>query len=150
MTTDITELAQSLKAAAEKAGIEQWVNNHGEVNTADYEVDGGVYIDHICNCEIVGTESPRAEFISLANPANVLALVEALEKAQRHANLTEAERQAYLGLISKRDERIAELESRTVTVKMPTTRLWAGVTECYEKSDVVAAIRAAGVEVSDD
>ena len=46
-----------------------------------------------------------------------VALVEALEKAQRHANLTEAERQAYLGLISKRDERIAELESRTV--KLP-------------------------------
>ncbi|MBZ6551241.1 MULTISPECIES: hypothetical protein [Klebsiella/Raoultella group] len=50
---------------------------------------------------------------------DILALVEALEKAQRHANLTEAERQAYLGLISKRDERIAELESRTVTVKLP-------------------------------
>ncbi|HBW1643278.1 TPA: ead/Ea22-like family protein [Klebsiella pneumoniae] len=81
--TDITELAQSLKAAAEKAGIEQWVNNRGEVNTSDYEVDGGVYIDHICNCEIVGTESPRAEFIALANPANILALVEALEKAQQ-------------------------------------------------------------------
>lgn len=83
MTTDITELAQSLKAAAEKAGIEQWVNNRGEVNTADYEVDGGMYIDHICDCEIVGTESPRAEFIALANPANVRALVEALEKAQQ-------------------------------------------------------------------
>lgn len=79
MTTDITELAQGLKAAAEKAGIEQWVNNRGEVNTADYEVDGGVYIDHICNCEIVGTESPQAEFIAMANPANILALVEALE-----------------------------------------------------------------------
>ncbi|MDI2691983.1 ead/Ea22-like family protein [Klebsiella pneumoniae] len=47
-------------------------------------------------------------------------------------------------------QRIAELESRAVTVKLPTTRLWAGVTECYEKSDVIAAIRAAGVEVSDD
>lgn len=42
----------------------------------------------------------------------------------------------------------SELESRTV--KLPTTRLLAGVTECYEKSDVIAAIRAAGVEVSDD
>ncbi|HEC2618925.1 TPA: ead/Ea22-like family protein [Raoultella ornithinolytica] len=87
MTTDITELAQSLKAAAEKAGIEQWVNNRGEVNTADYEVDGGVYIDHICNCEIVGTESPRAEFIAMANPANILALVEALEKAQQEPSM---------------------------------------------------------------
>ncbi|HDH0359954.1 ead/Ea22-like family protein [Klebsiella pneumoniae] len=80
--TDITELAQSLKAAAENAGIEQWVSNHGEVNTADYEIEGGTYIDHVCNCEIVGTESPRGDFIALANPANVLALVEALEKAQ--------------------------------------------------------------------
>lgn len=98
--TDITELAQSLKAAAENAGIEQWVNNRGEVNTADYEVDGGMYIDHICDCEIVGTESPCAEFIALANPANVLALVEALEKAQ---------------------QRIAELESRTV--KLPKLKM---------------------------
>ncbi|MFP8639605.1 ead/Ea22-like family protein [Klebsiella michiganensis] len=91
MTTDITELTQSLKAAAEKAGIEQWVNNRGEVNTADYEVDGGVYIDHICNCEIVGTESPRAEFIAMANPANILALVEALEKAQQRIEVLESD-----------------------------------------------------------
>lgn len=97
---DITELAQSLKAAAENAGIEQWVNNRGEVNTADYGVDGGMYIDHICDCEIVGTESPYAEFIALANPANALALVEVLEKAQ---------------------QRIAELESRTV--KLPKLKM---------------------------
>ncbi|WP_407266326.1 ead/Ea22-like family protein [Klebsiella quasipneumoniae] len=110
MTTDITELAQSLKAAAEKAGIEQWVNNRGEVNTADYEVDGGVYIDHICNCEIVGTESPRAEFIAMANPANILALVEALEKAQRYI---EELREWNAGLAQESHEyqqRIAELE----------------------------------------
>ncbi|WP_334653645.1 ead/Ea22-like family protein [Klebsiella michiganensis] len=117
MTTDITELAQSLKAAAEKAGIEQWVNNHGEVNTADYEVDGGVYIDHICNCEIVGTESPRAEFISLANPVNILALVEALEKAQ--AKAIEQGRTAceLFDEVTALRQRIAELESRTV--KLP-------------------------------
>lgn len=91
MTTNITELAQSLKAAAEKAGIEEWVNNRGEVNTADYEVDGSTYIDHICDCEIVGTESPRGEFIALANPANVLALVEALDKSEK---TSEARREA--------------------------------------------------------
>lgn len=162
---DITELAQSLKAAAENAGIEQWVNNRGEVNTADYEVDGGVYIDHICDCEIIGTESPRAEFIAMANPANVLALVEALEKAQtkiielqqkceidprtheiidlkeRVENL-ESFRTAYMEWGDKTDwmqtdkrfdamkpwgkhradvlkEHIDQLESRTVTVKLP-------------------------------
>lgn len=114
MTTDITELAQSLKAAAEKAGIEQWVNNHGEVNTADYEVDGGMYIDHICDCEIFGTESPRAEFIAMANPANILALVEALEKAQQRID---SQREYYEGVIADGGKRIAELESRTV--KLP-------------------------------
>ena len=67
--------------------------------------------------------SDRGELIVQVNTGNVLALVEALEKAlekaQQHEKLTEAERQAYLGLISQRDERIAELESRTVTVKLP-------------------------------
>lgn len=111
MTTDITELALSLKAAAEKAGIEQWVNNRGEVNTADYEVDGGMYIDHICDCEIFGTESPRAEFIALANPANILALVEALEKAQETIAFQQGEIKALL----------SSLESRTV--KLPDALL---------------------------
>lgn len=50
------------------------------------------------------------------------ALVEALEKAQRHANLTEAERQAYLGLISKRDELIAELDKRLIEYAGIATR----------------------------
>ncbi|HHS9706517.1 TPA: ead/Ea22-like family protein [Raoultella planticola] len=122
--TDITELAKSLKAAAEKAGIEQWVNNHGEVNTADYDVDGGMYIDHICDCEIVGTESPRAEFIALANPENILALVEALEKAQRanghlREQSAEWERKAISNFeeCAKLSQRVEELESRTV--KLP-------------------------------
>ncbi|HBS6211077.1 TPA: ead/Ea22-like family protein [Klebsiella pneumoniae] len=114
---DITELAQSLKAAAEKAGIEQWVNNRGEVNTADYEVDGGVYIDHICNCEIAGTESPRAEFIALANPANILALVEALEKAQQHETQASEMAVQLSSRLTSANKRIAELESRTV--KLP-------------------------------
>lgn len=30
-------------------------------------------------------------------------------------------------------------------VNLPATRLWAGVIECYEKSDVIAALHAAGV-----
>lgn len=135
--TDITELAQSLKAAAEKAGIEQWVNNRGEVNTADYEVDGGVYIDHICNCEIVGTESPRAEFIAMANPANILALVEALEKAQAINAAAEKlvrckgryhSEQNYRALAALFGVNTPDLppldgESRTVTVKLPEVRI---------------------------
>lgn len=76
-------------------------------------------------------------------------LIEALEKAQRHANLTEAEGQAYLGLISKRDERIAELESRTVKL-LPT--IWyehddyAQEIAVLEKSRVLQALTAAGIK----
>lgn len=50
------------------------------------------------------------------------ALLDELEKAQRHANLTEAERQAYLGLISKRDELIAELDKRLIEYAGIATR----------------------------
>lgn len=47
-------------------------------------------------------------------------------------------------------KKMALMQSRTVTVKLPTTRLWAGVTECYEKADVITAIREADGEVSND
>ncbi|HHT0255181.1 TPA: ead/Ea22-like family protein [Raoultella planticola] len=104
--TDITEQAQRMKAAAEKATPGGWCidDYHGVI--ADAGLNGNYYI---ASCSGPDHRSNK-RFIAMANPANVLALVEALEKAQRHANLTEAERQAYLGLISKRDERIAELE----------------------------------------
>ena len=149
--SNTNELTAKLKAAAEKAGIEQWVNNRGEVNTADYEVDGGVYIDHICNCEIVGTESPQSEFIAMANPANILALVEALEnykaayeeeardKAVQRTVIDDALCKLLPGchymdppdggsvtpleqvtrMVEDYRQRIAELEARTLTVKLP-------------------------------
>lgn len=178
--TNITELAQRMRTAAEKSGVEQWVNNRGEVNTADYEVDGVTYIDHICDCEIVGTESPRAEFIAMANPANVIDLVEALEKAQRYieelrewnAGLAQesCERQQrisellegkvgnallerenhHVELVGKLAERIAELESRTVTVKLPESfrlaKSSSGLTYYYA-DEVDAALTAAGIKV---
>lgn len=153
MTTDITELAQSLKAAAEKAGIEQWVNNRGEVNTADYEVDGGVYIDHICNCEIVGTESPRAEFIALANPANILALVEALEKAQAQSSKWLEAYHKAVSIGARYEERIAELESRTVKLPKPISVLHRReftAAHCaiyaYPEAEVNAALDGAGIK----
>lgn len=46
--------------------------------------------------------------------------------------------------------KVCELESRTVTVKLPTTRFWAGMIECYEKADVITAIREAGGEIYND
>ncbi|WP_172039871.1 ead/Ea22-like family protein [Klebsiella quasipneumoniae] len=98
MTTDITELAQSLKAAAEKATQGRWEyypgNTSIEYNVDSMDEDQGsiVYVD---SGDFTQAQTDRnGEFIALANPANILALVEALEKAQ---------------------QRITQMESRTVT-----------------------------------
>lgn len=56
----------------------------------------------------------------------------------------------HMAELNSAQARIAELESRTVTVKLPTTRFWAGMIECYEKADVITAIREAGGEISND
>ncbi|HCA7310707.1 TPA: ead/Ea22-like family protein [Klebsiella pneumoniae] len=83
---NITELAQSLKAAAEKATPGRWEyypgNTSIEYNVDSMDEDQGsiVYVD---SGDFTQAQTDRnGEFIALANPANVLALVEALEKAQ--------------------------------------------------------------------
>lgn len=86
MTTDITELAQSLKASAKKATKGQWV---AFTDTATRTFS--VHTPDDARCENIikwagfdcqKNAKSNAEFIALANPANILALVEALEKAQ--------------------------------------------------------------------
>lgn len=79
--TDITELAQSLKAAAEKATPGNW--RAFQYHDGRCGVGGGNH-DEIMVCEHISKRRQHdAEFISLANPASILALVEALEKAQQ-------------------------------------------------------------------
>lgn len=142
MTTDITELAQSLKAAAEKATQGQWERGDGK--------HGGellVYCDDalgsaVCEATSEYNAIPKyqridnLDFIALANPANVLALVEALEKAQ---------------------QRISRLESRSV--KLPKAMSIEGGAYCsahahydsdgdyYDRTDVEEMLSAAGIKV---
>ncbi|HBX8068147.1 TPA: ead/Ea22-like family protein [Klebsiella pneumoniae] len=87
MTTDITELAQRLKAAAEKATPGPWV---AFTDTASLTFSVHTPDDNRCEDIIKwsGFDGQRkakanAEFIALANPANILELVKALEKAQQ-------------------------------------------------------------------
>lgn len=131
MTTDITELAQREKfeAWAEEAGALPW-GILGKHRKQDGSYPG-----------------PHYTYMWKAWQAASAELVEALEKAQRHANLTEAERQAYLGLISKRDERIAELESRTVKMPEPfkLAKSSSGLTYYYA-DEVNEALSAAGIK----
>ncbi|WP_251907485.1 ead/Ea22-like family protein [Klebsiella quasipneumoniae] len=134
--TDITELAQSLKAAAEKATQGNW--RAFKYHDGRCGIGGGHH-DEILVCEHISKRRPHdAEFIALANPANVLALVEALETAQ---------------------QRIDELESRTV--KLPAERfcpaeyagsqLWSE-TEVWNQaiSACNGALHTAGIKVEDE
>ncbi|MGP6836383.1 ead/Ea22-like family protein [Klebsiella pneumoniae] len=171
--TDINELAQRMKAAAEKATPGEWwadeVKNEGCYGSGDdcvegftsyaiYGSDGQTLFDSLnsdaaCICEEYDgeghvawdeTAQRNAEFIALANPANVRALVEALEKAQQerdnwrttfdnerfradklkaHIDEMTEERTASINELSRiiqkevKSKREAELESRTVTIE---------------------------------
>ncbi|MGO4021521.1 ead/Ea22-like family protein [Klebsiella michiganensis] len=75
--TDITELAQSLKAAAENAiGAHERLAAYPYGEIIDISQHEGEQID----IDITDLN----EFNKEANPVNILALVEALEKAQQH------------------------------------------------------------------
>lgn len=117
MTTDITELAQSLKAAAENAiGAHERLAAYPYGEIIDISQHEGEQID----IDITDLN----EFNKEANPVNILTLVEALEKAQQQ--MTESEnrvRKQNRHICELFDDntalrqRIAELESRTV--KLP-------------------------------
>ena len=115
--TDITELAQSLKAAAEKATQGNW--RAFKYHDGRCGIGGGHH-DEIMVCEHISKRRPHdAEFIALANPANILALVEALEKAQGMETYWKTQCRGITDHCKELQARIAGLESRTVTVKLP-------------------------------
>lgn len=144
MTTDITELAQRMKAAAEKATPGEWwadeVKNEGCYGSGDdcvegftsyaiYGSDGQTLFDSLnsdaaCISEEYDgeghvawdeTAQRNAEFIALANPANILALVDALEKAKGMEAYWKTQCRGITDHCEVLQARIAELESRTVT-----------------------------------
>ncbi|WP_130995540.1 ead/Ea22-like family protein [Klebsiella variicola] len=118
MTTDITELAQSLKAAAEKATPGEWVyfpkNTSIEYDVGSDESQGSIlYVD---SGDFTQAQTDRnGEFIALANPANILALVEALEKAQGMEAYWKTQCRGITDHCEELQARIAQLESCIVT-----------------------------------
>ncbi|WP_288648559.1 ead/Ea22-like family protein [uncultured Klebsiella sp.] len=161
--TNITELAQSLKAAAEKATQGRWEyypgNTSIEYNVDSMDEDQGsiVYVD---SGDFTQAQTDRnGEFIALANPANVRALVEALEKAKGMEAYWKVQCRGITDHCEVLQARIAELESRTVTVKLPQ-RLQPGADgwddwyvhsddegEYLKFDDVLAMLTAAGIKV---
>lgn len=169
---DITELAQSLKAAAENAiGAHERLAAYPYGEIIDISQHEGEQID----IDITDLN----EFNKEANPVNILALVEALEKAQQTEKtlksrncrlegiITAAENRIselgktiaeqdkrlinYAEISTRNAERAAELESRTV--KLPDLRqivsgdryVWSDGVYNYSQ-DVKVALAAAGIK----
>ena len=153
--TDITELAQSLKAAAENAiGAHERLAAYPYGEIIDISQHEGEQID----IDITDIN----EFHEEANPVNVLALVEALDKAQQQ--MTESEnrvRKQNRHICELFDDntalrqRIAGLEARTV--KLPDLRqivsgdryVWSDGVYNYSQ-DVKVVLAAAGIKVEDE
>lgn len=123
MTTDITELAQRMKAAAEKATPGEWVyfpkNTSIEYDVGSDESQGSIlYVD---SGDFTQAQTDRnGEFIALANPANILALVEALEKAQQR----NAELEAQNEYIRKRYQQLDLLIGKNILVMQAAIIEW--------------------------
>ncbi|WP_228728886.1 ead/Ea22-like family protein [Klebsiella grimontii] len=82
--TDITELAPAMKAAAKKATPGPWALARDRKTVVSNQSHPIANLSDAMHRMLAdGTTGQDAEFISLANPANILALVEALEKAQK-------------------------------------------------------------------
>lgn len=162
MTTNITELAQSLKAAAEKAiGANERLSVYKNDEIIDISQHEGEQIDiDIADINL---------FLGEANPANILTLVEALEKAQQvdeelcnllppgveymdppdGGDVTPLE--GVRRMVADYRQRIAELESRTV--KLPHRNLGHPKLfllcpfPYYDAEDMEKALAAAGIKV---
>lgn len=129
--TDITELAQRNELLIANGQQTADLLRH----LADNEIDSD-YFAVVSECESYGKETDAELSITefaIRAAGYVDALVEALEKAQ---------------------QRIAELESRTVTVKLPDLRqivsgdryVWSDGVYNYSQ-DVKVALAAAGIKV---
>ncbi|HCC6158597.1 RelE family toxin-antitoxin system [Klebsiella pneumoniae] len=188
--SDITELAQRMKTAAEKLDADQWQTRKG-FSGIEVIVKGSLEKGHGCvsfqpvAADMADTKTARA--IALFSPANVLALVEALENSESRLHevavacataeqaLEKAQQQTTESenRVRKQNrhicelfddntalrQRIAGLESRTVTVKLPDineylaevhdktlNRAFRLLAEGVRAGDV-AAMRAAGIKV---
>lgn len=175
MNTNATELAQRMRIAATMATQGDWSYVRSGFNSI---VRASVILpkggaSRVVLCKLFRTEwrgelktAQDAQFIALANPANVLTLIDALEKAQTKNELVaggiavaekQHERIAYLekrlkgteeSLIAATDM-VRELESRTVKLPKLAVVMWNlsdqanHRTSAENVNDVLDAIRAA-------
>ncbi|HHI2592032.1 TPA: ead/Ea22-like family protein [Escherichia coli] len=166
---------QALREAAEKATSGVWSLEYGEerFDAGDALIHREV-VGYLPICRIEGAhpesgfdedfqmeQQANAEFIAAANPATVLALLDELEAAENNlidseshiAELEEALRDKQ-ALLEASEKRIAELDEREISLPERSSMLHRTdfhddyqTVMAYKVSEVIAAIRAAGIRI---
>ena len=115
---------QALLRAAVKIGAEKWTHDgNGEVTTEEYVADGQTLVDHVCNCEVIGTSSLIGEFIALANPAAILALLDERERNQQYIKSRDQENEEIALTVGKLRVELEGKDRRITEVTMWIKRL---------------------------
>ncbi|EAR6543122.1 ead/Ea22-like family protein [Salmonella enterica] len=127
---------QSLREAAEKATKGNYVVGHNNINQRGHLISvfvcqewrgeaGGVVAECHVNCLTETSEQvyANAEFIAVANPATMLALLDELEKEKGYASTYEAEKWHYHGLAESEGERADRAEKQVDELTMWVKRL---------------------------
>lgn len=89
----------------------------------------------------------RDEFNDAITPKVALALLDELEAAEERYEDMLRQARSFREAHDSAAEIIRKLERNKPVVKLPTTKLWAGKVACYEESEIIALLTAAGIGV---
>ncbi|NEY67331.1 ead/Ea22-like family protein [Escherichia coli] len=166
---------QALRAKAEKATCGEWSLEYGKSrfdgDDALIHREAAGYIP-ICRIEGAHPESgfdedfqmeqqANAEFIAAASPATVLTLLDERERNQQYIKRRDQENEDIALTVGKlrveleaAEKRIAELEAREISLPERSSMLHRTdfhedyqTVMAYKVSEVIAAIRAAGIRI---
>ncbi|MGV4308254.1 ead/Ea22-like family protein [Citrobacter portucalensis] len=153
---------QALRVLAVALDGDDWHAEGNSVYGGRYDVGDNVCYDHIASCESVNGESPHADFISAANPATVLALLDENLQLQRDKDSLEAAALAMRDDMREAREKLEAAEKRIADLQVARDKCFlsglktgweygiADDTEGYNReiADAQAVIdRAAGIGV---
>ena len=82
-----------------------------------------------------------------ASPEAVLALLDELEAAEERYEDMLRQARSFREAHDYAAELIRKLERNKLVVKLPATKLWADKVACYEESEIIAVLAAAGIGV---
>lgn len=144
---------RALREAAERAGQNDWEY----VYTSDLSSPGRGYITvggaeaiYCLNKAAGGVKQSEnvLRYIAAASPETMLALLDEMEAAEERYEDMLRQARSFREAHDSASELIRKMERNKPTVKLPTTRLWAGKIACYEESEVVAMLERAGINIA--